>query len=161
MLFETEQLARDFAADARDLDRHLIQGRDAVVSRNLSKLEGIQRSRKYAGRLAGKSSDTRRKARTEQYVEWFAAIAIEDVERSARVQALFSPLFSYAAGRVPWSPLEFWKAEEDACALMSRIRTAYLDANGTDTRFVLVLLKQKVEEMLRMADAMPNWSEKT
>src|SRR6476620_6933103 len=123
-MLETIQLIQKSEAGAESLDRELIAPNREAARRNISQLEGRQRSVKYIERGAGISADLPRKANSIRYLHWFGSTAIEDPARALRVQAFWQPIFNYAQRRLAiWKPRDFWQEHDEAYEALTRIRS--------------------------------------
>jgi hypothetical protein len=153
----TKQFAMRAAQEARSLDLGLIKRRESIVGQNYYQMTGIRRSEKFVGRKAGKSDDKPRASQNEQAVIWFACAAMEDPERAARVAAFWRPLFDFARlqNGIIIRLRDFWEVEDETNALLSNLRRAVMQANRIEARFLLVQLRQKTDEMLRIVDTIP------
>jgi hypothetical protein len=135
--------------DARQIDITLIRNRTAAVAKNFTQLTDVNRSQKFMERKGG--LDERRSAHQDA-VLWFAATAIEDPDRASMVEALWSPLFSYARTNRLFIPVGFWDLEETAMGLHSQLRSAFLSGNRIEARFLLIKLRENSMSMLQAVD---------
>lgn len=114
-----------FAEEARVLDAQLVKKRASYVQRNLTDIEGVNRSDKYVERLAGKSADNYRKSRTEQSVEWLGATAIESLPQLLMVKAFYAQVFEYAETLQDFRVVRnFWAIDEQTACLEAARRMA-------------------------------------
>lgn len=154
-MIETKQIIHAAKRDARELDDMLVDGRESIITRNISEIQGRSRSTKYVGRKAGRSADVHITSATEFAVEWFGANAIEDPLKSQLVREFWSPLFDYAKQRPTlYAPADFWHIDEELNALMSRLRKSVVAFNKVEAKFYLVQMRQKIDEAIRSVDAM-------
>jgi hypothetical protein len=135
--------------DARQIDITLIRNRTAAVAKNFTQLTDVNRSQKFMERKGG--LDERRSAHQDA-VLWFAATAIEDPDRASMVEALWSPLFSYARTNRLFVPVGFWDVHEEINGLLSTVRRSYLDGNRIETRFNAIKIREKANELIRLCD---------
>lgn len=158
-MIETLKLINETLPRARDLDREIGRERTRIISRNLTEITGVNRSSgKFAERKAGIADEDRRSQNEDELI-WFGAAAIESVDLSARWAALWTPLFNYAANlKRKYRPADFWGVQEEANALLANVRTSYVRGDRIETRFAAIQLRQKADELIRLCDAMPDYT---
>lgn len=122
---ETLEQINRFYTQARILDAQLIKGRTATAQKNLSEIEGINRSPKYVERLAGKSSDLYRKSRTQQMVQWLGSTTFENLPQMLLVKAFYQQIFEYAENHQSFYVVrDFWTIDEQNACLEAARRMA-------------------------------------
>lgn len=155
-MLETIKLIEEAKTNARQLDQALIEGRQSVVRRNVAQIDK-PRSEKFVGRMAGISSDVYRKSRTELAVEWIGVTALEDAAKLAQVEAFFSPIFNYSPVTPLWSMKDFWASDEHMAGLQAKLRKAFFDGDRGQARIAVCRIRQEVEAMMRIVNAMPEF----
>jgi hypothetical protein len=149
-MLQTKSLIEQARQDARELDQMLIQGRERIITNNISDIQGRRRSEKYVARKAGTSPDVDMASASQFYVEWIGATALEDPERSALVGEFLRPLLSYAHQRPIFTLRDFFDVDEDVTALLCHARKAHILGDTMGCRQSLIQAKSKIDEMLQI-----------
>lgn len=150
---DTTRFVKEKSIEARALDLALIERRREQVRRNIVRIEGKNRSEKYVARLAGISNDTPRPSRSERYVEWIGAAAMDDPAKLLSVKAFFAPIFNFTlASKVLCRVRDFWDVEQELNAYLAQLRRAVLSPNRIEARFHAVQIRRLADELLRLVD---------
>lgn len=150
-MIETQEEIKRQQHEARKLDKNLIGNRrGGQVQRNISLIEGVNRSPKYVERLAGIRPDVPIKSATERYVQWFGATAMENPQLSAQVVAFWKPIFDFQPFRKIYRQREFWTIENETDVLFSQMRMSVINGDDMQTRFMLTQIRKNIDEMLEV-----------
>lgn len=137
---------------ARELDQMLVHGRGGIIRRNLTLIEGRNRSEKYVGRLAGQSDDVYRKSISERAVEFYGA-AVDEYGELSRAICQFWTRF-LALPEAKRMDRGFWTCDEELSFVLGALRRAIVAADKMRARFYAVQARSKVEEMIRSIESM-------
>jgi len=150
-MIEVLEKLRQLESSAASLDKTVIAGRVERVRRNISQIEGVNRSDNHVRRLAGISADVYRKPRSVAAVQWVAATAFETQEQSLRVRAFWESVFDVMADHEARVAGDFWMLEEEISRLMCELRKSHLDRDYNAERLCLMKIRRDVDAMLHLA----------
>ncbi|MEQ1762861.1 MAG: hypothetical protein ABL984_06945 [Pyrinomonadaceae bacterium] len=149
-MLKTFQWLKELTPMARELDASISRGRTPSIVKNVTQIEGRVRTPRYVERIAGRDSDSDRKSRSEQFIEWVFASAIENRDALMKVRNFWIAVFDQALDQGLIICRNFWRIDEETECLLAARRSAMVAGDTDKVTDLTLRIIANEQEVLKM-----------